>query len=130
MEAASKLQMDRLWWQEVTPKANSWYGLGIIVLTLISLAAPYVLGAFIPCAQFMEIEWVFVGLLCLSCVGALNIYFAIAPKIESFLPTSVVAIARNILLALIPILVALWSLYISFSPFWWALLNDPDLICD
>lgn len=114
----------------MSSRANGWYGIGIVSVTIVSLIIPYILGTFIPCAQFMEIEWIMVFIICLACVGGLNIYFSIAPALESFLPKFLLVPVRGFVLVVIPILVIVWSIYMSFSPFWWALLNDPDLICD
>jgi hypothetical protein len=74
------------WWQTAAFRMNRWYALAILAATGISYGMPFVLGSLIPCAQFMEIEWLMVTVLCVSGVGVLNIAFSFAPKFDATLP--------------------------------------------
>jgi hypothetical protein len=35
-----------------------------------------------------------------------------------------------LLLVVVPVLILIGALWLAFSPFWYALLNDPELLCD
>ena len=118
------------WWRAALVPANRAYAIGAFLATLIAFAAPHVLWPFIPCAQFMEVEWMMVGILCLAGIGALNVYFAVAVKFEVLLPYWSAPVIRNVVLFAVPLLVFVVSLWLAFSPFWYALFNDPDLLCD
>lgn len=104
--------------------------IGLMFATLLALGLPYVLDTFVPCAQFMEVEWAMVALLCLAGVGFVNIIFSLTPIIEPALPRWGVSSVRVLLLVIIPLLVLICSLLMAFSPFWYALLNNPELLCD
>lgn len=71
-----------------------------------------------------------VASLCLAGVGIVNILISFTPIIEAVLPRRGVSSIRVLLLVVIPLLVLIGSLLMVFSPFWWALLNDPELLCD
>src|SRR5512139_2998357 len=111
-------------------RANRWYMIGILSATLLALGLPHVLGTFVPCAQFMEVEWAMVAFLCLAGIGIVNIFFSLTPIIEAVLPRWGISSVRVFLLVIIPLLVLMSSLFMAFSPFWYALLNDPELLCD
>lgn len=87
-------------------------------------------GTFIPCAQFMEIEWLMVAILCVSGVGMLNIAFSFVPRLDAVLPAGTRAALRVFLLYVAPVLIVVGALWIAFSPSWYALFNDPELLCD
>jgi hypothetical protein len=91
---------------------------------------PFVLGYFVPCAEFMEVEWIMVGFLCVGGLGLLNILFSFAPTLESLVPKSGAASIRASLLLLLPVLVLFGAMWLAFSPFWYALMNEPVLLCD
>jgi hypothetical protein len=78
----------------------------------------------------MEVEWLLVGILCVSGVGLLNILFSFAPVLETAVPGWGVATMRTLLLVVVPVLILIGALWLAFSPFWYALLNDPELLCD
>ena len=86
-------------------RANRWYMIGIMSVTLLALGLPHVLGTFVPCAQFMEVEWAMVALLCLAGVGIVNILFSFTPIVEAVLPRWGVSSIRVFLLVIIPLLV-------------------------
>lgn len=111
-------------------QANRRYALGVIAATALAFAAPHVLGKLITCAEFMEVEWVMVALVCLVGVGLLNILFSFAPALEGKLPAWLARPTRRFLLAVLPVLVVTYAIWLAFSPFWYALLNDPELLCD
>lgn len=109
---------------------NRWYALAILAATGISFGMPFALGPFIPCAQFMEIEWLMVAILCVSGVGMLNIAFSFVPRLDAVLPAGTRAALRVFLLYVAPVLIVVGALWIAFSPSWYALFNDPELLCD
>ena len=118
------------WWKAAAAPANRRYALGIAVLSAFALLAPYVLGQLVPCAEFMEIEWAMVAFFCLAGIGLLNITFAFAPALESKLPSWLAGPLRRSLLVVLPFLIGGYAIWLAFSPFWYALLNDPELLCD
>jgi len=73
----------KTWWQSNACYANRWYAIGIVVATLFAFSIPHLLGPLIPCAEFMEVEWVAVAVTSLTGVGLLNILFSFAPFIEA-----------------------------------------------
>ncbi len=111
-------------------RANRLYMSGIVFATLLALGLPYVLGAFVPCAQFMEVEWAMVAFLCLAGVGIVNILISFTPVVEALLPRWSISSVRVFLLVIMPLFVLVGSLLMAFSPFWHALLNNPELLCD
>lgn len=118
------------WWSTAAVIANRRYALGTAVASGLAFVAPYVLGKFVPCAEFMEVEWIMVACLCLIGVGLLNILFAFAPAFESNLPVWAARPMRRCLLVGLPVLIVAYATGLAFSPFWYALLNDPVLLCD
>jgi hypothetical protein len=120
----------KAWWQSAAFRANRWYALGLASAGLLAFSTPYVLGPFVPCAEFMEVEWVMVLFLCLATVGLLNILFSYAPMIEVVFPRLGIAPIRLFVMVAIPVLVVFAAMWLTFEPFWWALLNDPELLCD
>jgi hypothetical protein len=87
------------WWQSTAFRANRWYAIGLVSTGLLAFSAPYILGQFVPCAEFMEVEWVMVLILCLSGVGLLNIVFSYAPTIEAISPRLGIASLRLFVVA-------------------------------
>lgn len=120
----------KAWWQSAAFRANRWYALGLVSAGLLAFSTPYVLGPFVPCAEFMEVEWVMVLFLCLVTVGLLNIVFSYASMIEAVFPRLGIAPIRLFVMVAIPVLVVIAVMWLTFEPFWWALLNDPELLCD
>lgn len=120
----------RDWWASTALRANRWYALGIVIATLAAFAAPYVLGRFVPCAEFMEVEWLMLAVLCTTGVGVLNVFFSFASILERLVPRWSVPPMRMFVLVVVPILLVTGATWIAFSPFWYALLNDPELLCD
>jgi hypothetical protein len=100
------------------------------VSSALAFLAPYVLGTFVPCAEFMEVEWTIVAFLCLAGVGLLNILFSFAPALENRLPAWLVQPLRHTLLTVLPVVIVGLAIWLAFSPFWYALLNDPEMLCD
>jgi len=78
----------------------------------------------------MEVEWVAVAVMSLTGVGLLNILFSFAPFIEQVLPRSVTSPLRVFLLVVLPLLILVGIMWFTFEPFWYALLNHPELLCD
>lgn len=111
-------------------RSNRWYASGIICVTALSFGLPHVLGFFIPCAEFMEVEWAFVALVCLTGLGALNILWSLASGVEAALPPWGVLPMRAFALIVLPLLVLLSATWLAFEPFLYALLNDPELLCN
>jgi hypothetical protein len=120
----------KTWWQSTACHANRWYAIGIVIATIFSFSIPHLLGPHIPCAEFMEVEWVAVAVMSLTGVGLLNILFSFAPFIEQVLPRSVTSPLRVFLLVVLPILILVGIMWFTFEPFWYALLNHPELLCD
>ena len=120
----------KIWWESTAFRVNRWYALGIVAATLVAFGVPYVLGHFVPCAEFMEVEWLMVAILCVSGVGLLNIIFSFAPLLETAVPRWGVPSMRVLMLVVVPVLVVIGAMWLAFSPFWYALLNDPELLCD
>jgi len=121
----------KAWWQSAASRANRWYAIGIALATLLAFSMPHILGYFIPCAKFMEVEWIMVAFTGLAGVGLLNmIVLFFAPFIEQILPQWCIPPLRALLLVVIPLLVLFGTMWFSFAPFWYALLNDPVLLCD
>jgi len=118
------------WWLAAAFRMNRRYALGVIVAALVAFGMPYALGPFVPCAEFMEVEWLMVALLCLVGLGLLNIAFTFAPSIEYRLPARGKEVFRSGLLVVIPVIVVGYSMWAAFSPFWYALFNNPVLLCD
>jgi len=111
-------------------RANQRYAIGIVASSGLSFFAPYVLGRFVPCAEFMEVEWIMVAFLCLAGVGLLNILFSFAPALEGKLPRRLAQPMRHCLVTVLPLFIVAYAIWLAFSPFWYALLNDPELLCD
>ena len=118
------------WWKSAAVLANRRYALGIAVFSSLAFLAPYVLGKFVACAEFMEIEWVMVAFLCLAGVGLLNIAFSFAPALEDRVPAWLAWPLRHALLTVLPVLIVGYATWLAFSPFRYALFNDPELLCD
>ena len=118
------------WWQVTAFRVNRWYALATLAATAISVGMPFALGNLIPCAQFMEIEWFMVAILCVSGVGLLNIAFSFAPMLEMALPAGARSSLRVLLLNVVPPFIVVGAMWLAFSPFWYALFNDPELLCD
>jgi hypothetical protein len=118
------------WWQSAAFRVNRWYALGIVAATLGAFGMPFLLGRFVPCAQFMEVEWLMVAILCTSGVGLLNIAFTLAPVVEAAMPEWGTSPFRVLMLVVVPVLVVVTAMWLAFSPFWYAVLNDPELLCD
>ena len=118
------------WWQSTAFRINRWYAIGVVLATVVAFATPHVLGPFFECAEFMEVEWLAVAFLCMSGIGFLNATFSFAPRIEAVIPKWGVSPLRRLLLVVAPVLILIGTMYLTFSPFWYALLNDPVLLCD
>lgn len=122
--------MRDLEWPVAILRSNRWYASGVVCITALSFSLPHVLGFFIPCAQFMEVEWAFVALACLAGLGALNILWSLASGVEVALPPRGVFPVRAFVLVGLPLLVLLGAAWLAFEPFLYGLLNDPELLCD
>lgn len=130
MSAVNEALTTTAWWQSAAFRANRWYALGIVLATLVAVGIPFLLGQFVPCAQFMEVEWFLVAVLCVSGVGLLNIAFSFLPLLEAVLPSRALSALRVFVLIVAPMLILLGAMWLAFSPFWYALFNDPELLCD
>ncbi|HQS60028.1 MAG: hypothetical protein B7Y56_15840 [Gallionellales bacterium 35-53-114] len=123
-------ELSKTWWQSTACYANRWYAISILLVTLLAFSIPNLLGPFIPCAEFIEVEWVVVAFGCLAGVGLLNILFSFAPFIEQVLPQRGTSPMRVLLLIVLPLLFLTGIMWFTFQPFWYALLENPDLLCD
>lgn len=118
------------WWRAAAFRANRWYALGAVVAVLVAFAIPSLLGRIVPCAEFMQIEWLMVAVICVCGIGALNIAFSFLPSLEAVLPRWSISPLRTFVLVLVPLLILAWSMWLALSPSWYALLNEPELLCD
>jgi hypothetical protein len=118
------------WWRAAAFRVNRWYALGVLLATVVAFGMPALLSLFVPCAEFMEIEWLMVAAICVTGIGLLNIAFSFLPPLEAVLPRWSISPFRTFVLVGVPMLILAWAMWLAFSPFWYALLNDPELLCD
>jgi hypothetical protein len=128
--SAQQAEALRDWWSVTTPRANRIYCAVLVASSLMVFALPHTAGRFIPCAEYMETDWLLVALLSIAAVGILNIIFAFVPMFEGHLPERAVPLLRSFLVVLLPsvgLVGILWFAVGSFIP---VLLNDSELLCD
>jgi hypothetical protein len=118
------------WWGVIVPRANRIYFAGLVATSLLVLVLPHVLGRFIPCAEYMDVDWLVVALLSIAAVGALNITFAFMPLLESYLPERTVLVLRGFLVVVLPCVGLIGMVWFAVGAFVPALMNDPELLCD
>ena len=129
---ASLQSTERLegWWEVVVPRANRIYFSVILAASLGVLALSRVASRFVPCAEYVEIDWLLVALLSMTAVGVLNVMFAFVPLLERHLPERAVPLLRNFLVVVLPFAGLIAIVWIAVGAFVPALFNDSELLCD
>jgi hypothetical protein len=130
MAGAQETERLQNWWGVIVPRANRIYFAGLVATSLLVLVLPHVLGRFIPCAEYMEVDWLVVALLSITAVGALNITFAFIPLLEPYLPERAVLVLRVFFVIVLPCAGLIGIVWFSVGAFVPALMNDPELLCD
>ena len=118
------------WWGAVVPRANRIYFSVILAASSLVLVLPRAVGRFVPCAKYMETDWLLVALLSMTAIGALNVMFAFVPLLERHLPERAVQLLRNFLVVVLPCAGLIAIVWIAVGRFVPALFNDPELLCD
>ena len=118
------------WSGHAISRANRIYFVVALGATLVVFLLPRLLGGFIPCASYMEIDWSLVALLSLVAIGILNVLFAFLAAWEAAVPTLATAPLRKALVIVLPCLALVGIVWFAVGAFVPALLNDPELLCD
>ena len=103
---------------------------GHLYATVAAFFAPRILGAFVACARYMEVEWIAVAAICLAGIGLVNLLLSLVPLAQRLLPDWMVAPIHTVIVVFLPIAVVVAAFWLTFEPFWYALTNEPDVLCD
>lgn len=130
MHSARVSEASLSWWYMIAPRANRVYFAGLIAASLLVFLLPHVLGRIIPCAEYMEADWLMVALLSMTAVGALNVTFAFMPWVEGYLPGRLVTPLRTFLVIVLPCIAVIAIVWLAVGAFIPALADERELLCD
>ena len=118
------------WWSNAVPRANRIYFAATVAATLGVFLLPHVLGKFVACARYMEVDWLVVAFLSMTAIGVLNVLFSFLAGWERALPASLITPLRKASVVVLPALALVAIVWFAVGAFIPALTHYPEVLCD